>query len=182
MCSSDLDLQFVIARACYGTAIDKAFGEHVRRGRAAGMQVGAYVFYRQHQSWEAQLALLAQQLDAAGLGAGDIVPAVDLETNSSGYDGPLDPASHNAGGRALVEAVAARWGEAIVYLSPGHWLELVRPAWVSEHAVWTAHWGVAAPAWPSDWALWQCSASYQHPAFPRGPLDRNQARRLPLAR
>lgn len=180
-------LKFVVARACYGTSPDSSFALHVDRARRAGLQVGGYAFFRQHQEWPRQFALLISQLDAAGLGAGDIVPAIDLETNSSGYDGPLDPAAHNGGGRALVEAVAERSGEALCYLSPGHWLELGRPAWITQPgvALWVADWRAGdGPRWPADgaWALWQSSATYRSPAFPRGPLDHDMARRLPLIR
>jgi GH25 family lysozyme M1 (1,4-beta-N-acetylmuramidase) len=172
------DHRFVIARACYGRRVDGAFVEHARRAKAAGLHFGAYVFFRQRQPWQEQLDALARQLEGAGLGAGDIVPAIDLEANTD-YDGPMDPAAHNGAGRALVEAVATRWGSALVYLAPGHWQELGRPAWVLEHAIWTAHWGVEQPVWPARWAIWQRSATHHHPGFPGGPLDLNRARRLP---
>jgi GH25 family lysozyme M1 (1,4-beta-N-acetylmuramidase) len=176
------DHRFVIARACYGSRPDSAFVEHVRGAKRAGLKVGAYVFFRQHEPWESQLAALESACRAAGLGAGDIVPTIDLEANPQ-FDGPMERALHNGPGRALVEAVAKRWGAAIVYLAPGHWLDMGRPNWVSDHYVWTAHWGVHAPSWPVDWALWQTTATHRHAGFFEGKvdLDMNRARRLPIS-
>jgi GH25 family lysozyme M1 (1,4-beta-N-acetylmuramidase) len=175
------DHAFVIARACYGARIDGTFVEHVAGARAAGLTVGGYAFFRQHQLWQEQLAVFEQQLDAAGICPGDLVPAIDLEHNSSGADGVVDPAAHNLRGRALVEAIAERYGSALVYISPGHWVELGRPDWVLEHEVWTAHWTRAEePAWPKDWTMWQISAKHEHPGYPGRALDLNRARRLPL--
>jgi peptidoglycan hydrolase-like protein with peptidoglycan-binding domain len=175
-----VDHRFMIARAVYGRRRDETFAGHVAGARAAGLAVGAYVFFRQGQRWEEQFDALRAAIDAAGMRAGDLVPAVDLESNP--FDGPLDKDAHNSGGRKLTEAIAERWGGALVYLAPGHWLQLGRPAWITEHHVWTAHWGVDKPAWPTDWALWQVSESHVHPGFRGGPLDLDKARRLPKIR
>lgn len=170
--------RFAIGRAAYGTSPDHTFVEHVRGARAAGLQVGGYGFYRQRQPWRSQLETLLAQYEAAELGAGDIVPAVDLEWNQAN-DGPVDAAAHNAGGRALVEAIAARWGACLVYIAPGFWLELGKPSWVLEHPIWVANYGVPKPVWPAAWAIWQWS-----PRYKVGPvvLDANRARRLPVCR
>lgn len=171
---------FVIPRACYGTTLDTAYIEHVQLIRQAGLVAGSYAFFRQTQQAQAQFDVLLAQLHRAGIGPGDIVPAVDLETNVSGADGKIDPAAHNKEGRKLVELVADRFGKALVYCSPGHWLEIGKPSWIGEHSQWTAHWGVASPAWPKGWCIWQSSSTYRDAGFTRGPLDRNQARYLPL--
>jgi GH25 family lysozyme M1 (1,4-beta-N-acetylmuramidase) len=169
-------LHFVIARACYGHTPDAHFREHIAGASAAGMTTGAYVFFRQQQPWLEQFAALK----AACFGC-DLVPAVDLEANAQ-WDGPLIPRAHNTAGRALVERVAAEYGRALIYTSPGHWLALGKPSWMLEHEIWTAHWGVSAPSWPSDYAIWQRSATWRHSGFARGALDLDysEARRLPL--
>lgn len=177
------DHSFAIARACYGSSPDKAFVKHVHGICGAGMVAGGYVFFRQHQPWREQFKAIIAQYDAAEMEYGAIVPAVDLEYNSSGADGPVVTKLHNGPGRKLVEALSKMFGACLVYCSPGHWIELGRPAWIGEHEVWTAHWGVNKPSWPDDWAIWQKSAKYKHPGFKisgGGPLDLNEARRLPL--
>jgi GH25 family lysozyme M1 (1,4-beta-N-acetylmuramidase) len=147
---------FLIARAGFGVTSDVTFAEHIRRGREAGLQVGAYLFFKQHQDPEAQFMAFASQMAIAGLGPGDIVPALDLEYNDSGKDGPVDKARHNSAGRDLVELLARTYGECLAYMSPGHYRLLGEPAWVLEHPVWVAHYGVSKPEWRwSDWVMWQ---------------------------
>ena len=173
------DLEFVIARACYGVKPDSAFVEHIAAARAAGLNVGGYIFFRQHQDADEQLDVFEEQLGLAGISSADIVPAVDLEANT--FDGEMDPREHNTGGRAITEALASQYGAALIYLSPGHYLELGKPSWVLEHRIWVAHWGsVEEPSWPwGDWDIWQVKATFTHSGFP-GPLDFNRARRLPV--
>ena len=171
------DVQFIIARACYGKKPDRSFVAHCRYARDRGIRVGGYVFFRQQQRWQQQFETLQKQISAAGIGPGDILPAVDLEANK--FDGPMDPLAHNTVGRDLVEAVAEHWGGCIVYLNPNHYNLLGEPKWVLDHHIWVAHWDTDEPAWPhSDWAIWQKSSTYRHPGF-SGLLDLNEARKLP---
>lgn len=173
-----VDHAFVIARACYGTRPDKHFAAHVLGARSAGMRVGGYIFFRQQQDPAEQLAVFEQQLADAGIGSGDLVPAVDLEENT--HDGPLNPGAHNKGGRFITEVLAMKHGAALIYLSPAHFMNLGTPPWVLEHHIWVAHWNVEQPSWPwGKWAVWQHSATYTHGGFRGGPLDRNRARQLP---
>jgi GH25 family lysozyme M1 (1,4-beta-N-acetylmuramidase) len=165
--------RFVVARASYGVARDRHFSEHIRLARAAGLQVGAYHFFRQHQSTASQMSALLEQLEAAMIRDGDIVPAVDLEYNESGKDGPVDAARHNSEGRELVELLSSKFGACLVYLSPAHYAAIERPLWVHEHPTWIAHHGVATPAWNGDWAIWQDRVE---PGFGYARLDYNWAR------
>jgi GH25 family lysozyme M1 (1,4-beta-N-acetylmuramidase) len=170
---------FLIARASYGEKPDATVVEHIRRARSVGLQVGAYHFFRQHQPLEAQLDTLLDQLEEAGIGPGDIVPAIDLELNDSGKDGPVDAILHNTRGRELVELLSAHFGACMVYMSPGHYGAIGTPAWVLEHPVWVAHYGVDAPAWPwGAWVMWQDRVEAGHGM---ARLDFNRARgELPL--
>jgi GH25 family lysozyme M1 (1,4-beta-N-acetylmuramidase) len=178
----ELGIRWMIARATYGTRADSACAEHVRRARDAGLLVGAYHFLRQQQGAEAQLDALWAAIATSGLGPGDIVPALDCESNTP-YDGPVHPVAHNMVGRAMAEAIRERCGACLVYISLGHWQTIGQPAWVLDHAIWTAHWNVPGPAWPDDWAIWQHSATMRAAgATAAGPLDADVARRLPLWR
>lgn len=170
------DHRFIIARASYGSAADRAFNDHVRGARSAGLAVGGYHFFRQHQTVAEQLEFFDNRLRHAGIGSGDIVPAVDLEFNDSGNDGPVDVEAHNTRGRAIVEALSERFGACLVYLPVAHYDVLGRPGWVLEHPVWIAHHGAPEPRWPHDWAIWQNRVA---PGFGFSLLDYNVARELP---
>lgn len=186
---------FGIARATYGTRIDKRYPLHVESMRIAGMTTGAYLFFRQTQSAEAQFEAFVKH---ANLRAGDMVPWVDLEYNTTGDDGPVDAEAHNTIGRKLCELLSKEYGACGVYLSPGHALELGFPDWLHEHHIWVAHWDesfhqrptqiggtvrqhrVGRPAWPQDWAIWQDRVKPLE-GYPQAyPIDQNCARYLPL--
>lgn len=168
--------RFLIARACYGVTPDREFPAHVSAARAAGLQVGAYMFFKQHQSVAEHVETLVALMAANGIGAGDIVPAVDLEYNDTGLDGPVEPDLHNTKGRAIVEALSERYGACLVYLPVVHYDTLEHPAWVHEHPVWIAHHGAAEPRWPHPWAIWQNRVA---PGFGFSKIDFNVARELP---
>ncbi len=184
------DYAFCIARACYGTSADRHFARHIADARAAGLRVGAYMFFRQQQSVDAQLASFQAQMDLAHIAAGDIVPALDLEYNDSGADGPVDAAAHNAKGERIADVLATEYGDCLVYMSPSHYVTLGRPQWLERFSPWVAHYTAAdEPSWPAywpAWAVWQRSGSHRHVGFRDGAegayLDLNWARRLPLVR
>lgn len=174
-------VEFVIARACYGVQHDASFVPHARGAAVAGLVVGAYTFYRQTQSWQDQHAAFEAQLRRLGYGQGNLVPCVDLEWNDS-YDGPVDREKFNGEARALCERLAADYGHCLVYFSPGFYEVLKRPAWLSEHAWWIAHYTREPEPWSlpgKEWALWQYSGSGQLAGY-AGQLDLNRARSLPL--
>ena len=110
--------QFGFARACYGVKSDPTFESHFISMREAGLQAGAYIFYRQTQGWKEQYEAFVGELDRVGFGEGDILPVVDLEWNDK-YDGPVKPEVFNNDARALVEALEQKYGGCILYLSPG---------------------------------------------------------------
>lgn len=175
-------IDFGIARATYGITIDGAFRTFVRRFRAGAVVAGAYHFYRQNQPWRPQLEAFERQLDAGGFGPGDMIPAIDLEWNET-YDGEVDPNQHNSEGRRLVEAVAEKYGQAMIYLSPAFYVTLGSPEWMLDHVLWAAAWGKQEPwidRWP--WSVWQNSGSGRLSSYAGGrkDIDLDTATRFPL--
>ena len=164
--------RFVIARATYGLKPDRTFVDHVARARAAGLQVGGYHFLWQDVGADAQLAAFRAQLDAAGIGAGDILPAVDLED-----DGPRDFAIYEPRARRFIEGM----GEMLIYTGPDFYRRMGEPEWLRAYPWWIAHYTEAdAPHCPwVDWAIWQHTGTGRVDGFDK-QIDRNRARRVPV--
>lgn len=172
---------FLIARAAYGKKPDDAFPLHVKAAREAGLLTGAYLFYRQTQIKEDQLAAFLRAVGGLEL---DIVPALDLEWNTD-YDGEVDRDLHNTDGRWLAEQLADRFGSCLIYTAPYFWADkLRRPEWCAapQFHFWLAHYGVpeGAPKLPPEcpvsmtsWAIHQYQGK---------PLDSNVANYLPAIR
>lgn len=171
--------RFVVARATYGTTADEAFGEHVHRAREVGLKTGAYHFFRPSQGVDEQLEAFSAAVRRAGMGAGWLVPAIDLETD------PGHPVTTDiyAPARELAEKFRSEFGACMVYVAVGFWAEIGQPEWVREHLLWTAHWGVAHPTTPFNmpWQIWQNKVGVVQGVAP-GPLDQDVAESLPLLR
>jgi len=159
---------FTVIRACYGVKSDWAFAEHFKNARDNHVLAGAYLFYRQIQGWEEQYEAFKGELDRVGFGEGDILPVVDLEWNEAN-DGKVDPAKFNDGARKLVEKLAETYGGCIIYLAPGFYETLKKPAWLLEHPWWIAHYGVDKPWCPwKKWIIWQYTGKGTSMAYPNG--------------
>lgn len=178
----DLDGQdFLIARAAYGQRVDETFAGHISEAQARSLLTGAYLFYRQTQTRESQLAAFLRAVGPLKL---DIVPALDLEWNKD-YDGPVDREKHNTDGRWLAEQLADRFGGCLIYTAPFFWADVLRrPEWCVDPRFhfWLAHYGVGEgnprlphepPVSMTQWAI------HQHDG---APLDRNVANYLPALR
>jgi lysozyme len=173
--------QFCIARASYGSKPDATFASHIQGARAAGLTVGAYLFYRQTQPVANQLGAFVRAFDDAGLGNGDVLPVVDLEWNEA-YDGPIDRSKHNIEGRSLVERLAEKYGGCMIYLAPGFFQRLGEPEWLLDHPWWIAHYTRKAEPWCpwKEWDIWQYSGRAKVAGYSGTELDVNRARRVPL--
>jgi lysozyme len=182
--------QFCIARACYGTMRDRAFPEHVRFARAAGLRVGAYLFFRPSQPVDAQLATFREACLAAGYGrAEDIVPVLDFEDDTEKR--PITPAD-----APLAEQLAGRLyitfgSRPLVYITQRDWGRVGKPAWVLDYPLWVAHYAAPSrkePATPNGapYAIWQHRVGRFNPDGPNGyygekpQIDQNRAHFLPL--
>ena len=167
---------FLCARAAYGHAEDETFARHVADARGSRLLVGAYLFYRQTQSKEAQWDAFLRATDSVSL---DIVPALDLEWNTK-FDGTVQRSAHNTDGRWIAEQMAKRFGGCLIYTAPFFWRDqLGSPEWCKEHHFWLAHYTTkGAPKLPPEpppsmaqWAIHQWQGA---------PLDRNVANYLPM--
>lgn len=167
--------EWVIARACYGVRNDEKFLEHVKKARAAGLKVGGYIFFRQQQGAAEQLEVFQSQLEAAGIGVGDIAPVVDLEWNTE-YDGPVNPGWFDEKAQSIMQSLREEYGECIAYLAPYFYETLKKPSWVLDFPWWVAHYTTAGePSCPfkEDWSMHQYSAKGKLSAYPSGELDLN---------
>jgi len=187
-------VDFVIARACYGAELrDRCVVEHVRRGRAIGAKVGLYIFYRPSQPVEKQYDLFRSVADLVHLGAGDIVPCVDIEDDPFPTATPVTRA-WNAPVLELVHKLDAAFGvKCMPYLNESDWIDLGEPAWLLERdrPLWIANYTKApSPKVPRGraWNIWQHRVSVFDPsgeggldkAKERRVLDQNRANGLPL--
>jgi GH25 family lysozyme M1 (1,4-beta-N-acetylmuramidase) len=176
-------VDFVIARACYGSRPDEKCAEHIRHAREIGAKVGVYCFYRPSLPVDGQAAALLAMMNQAGIGSGDIVPAVDIEADTFPKMQPVTPAW--SGPTAdFVGRLVTLFGDALIYQTQREWRQMGSPAWVLERPLWCAHYTSApSPATPGGKAatIWQHRVGTFDPhgdggSFPVGDpqLDQNR--------
>ena len=184
----------VIARACYGAELrDKHAVEHVRRARSIGAKVGLYIFYRPTQPVRKQFDLFRAVAEQCGIGAGDIVPALDIEGDP--FPAPGHDVSPNWQGPVLeLATLLDEWcgAKCMPYITQREFGMLGKPAWILEldRPLWVAHYTAkSAPATPGNrpWTIWQHRVDVFDPNGPGGynkarpDLDQNRvAGELPL--
>jgi len=157
-------VRFVIAKATDGpTAVDPMYELDKAGAKAAGLAFTAYHFARPSSAWHDALRQADHFVDVAGLGPGDLVPALDVEES-----GGLSPRALTRWILAWLGRVTERLGvRPMVYTSPAGWAE--RTADTSAIAgagypmLWLAHWNTASPTVPgadwggNGWTFWQFS-------------------------
>ncbi len=116
------DYHFLVARATYGArgphARDPRFAEYMNLSKEYGLSFGAYLFYRQTHGWQEQYDLFRRVVEeAGGLGPGDLLPVLDLETNEPNGDGHPIASKFNFEARHLAEAMREDYGGCILYFS-----------------------------------------------------------------
>lgn len=159
-------VDFVIARACYGSKPDDRCVEHIRRAREIGAAVGVYAFFRPSEPVDAQHKALVTTMLDAGIGLGDIRPAIDIEADTYPTLQPVTPA-WSAPTEDLANRLAAFWGAPIIYQTHREWVEMGSPAWVLDCPLWCAHYTAAtSPATPGG----RPATIWQHRV---GPFDPN---------
>lgn len=159
------EVDFVIARATYGTSRDRSFVEHINWSRERYFRVGAYHFFRQTQDYQAQLDAFCKAMDAARIGVGDIIPWVDTEWNEE-YDGEVVPEKYMEGSTTILSGLIDRYGDGGVYLAPGFYeiLQKSKEVPASEllaYPWWVSHYTSKDEPWCpwKAWTMWQKSGS-----------------------
>jgi hypothetical protein len=153
-----LTSSFAIIRGSYGLMKDRVTLEHVRRARSAGLKVGLYHFFRPSQDAADQLAVFRDQLAAAHIGPGDIVPTLDVEADPLPKPGAHVSPAWQDGVKHILDDLVEQYGDAMVYITQREFGMLGKPAWLLDRPLWVAHYtGASKPATPGGAAatIWQ---------------------------
>jgi lysozyme len=157
---------FCIVRGSYGLMKDRVTAEHVKRARAVGLKVGLYHFFRPSQDAADQLAVFREQLRLADIGAGDIVPALDVEADPLPKPGTHVSPAWQDGVKHMLDELVAEYGDALVYITQREFGMLGKPAWLLDRPLWVAHYtGAAKPATPGG----KVPTIWQHRVAPYDP-------------
>src|SRR5438270_11517092 len=167
--------RFAIMKATEGVSyVDPTYAHNRQAALAAGMVVAAYHFARPdlHPTEAGAAAEAGHFVDIAGIRAGDIIPALDLER-----DGGLSPAKLIAWAEAWLQEVKARTGiTPMIYTGPARWQQKMgnTPQFADEgYRLWLAHWTTGAPTVPAGnwggrgWTFWQYSDCGKVPGIGR---------------
>ena len=172
--------KFAIIKATDSTNyIDPKYATNHAAAKAAGMWTGAYHFAQ--PSTTANDAVLEADYFAAhvNLGAGDLIPALDLEVS-----GGLSVTALQAWVKSFLDEVTAKLGtRPMVYTSPSFWSKYMGNSHALADAgyktLWVAHWGVSSPTVPANnwgghgWTFWQYTSDGTVPGIAgRVDLDR----------
>ncbi len=148
-------MQFAFAKATEGlTWTDPQFGVNWPAMKAAGVLRGAYHFFEPGDDAAAQAEFFLQTVQLA---AGDLPPALDVETPASSCVALWD------GVEAWLEAVAAAIGaQPFLYVDPSFATQNQIPAGLAAYPLWIADYDAAQPTMPpgwNSWLIWQKSQS-----------------------
>jgi GH25 family lysozyme M1 (1,4-beta-N-acetylmuramidase) len=153
---------FAIIKATESTDIvDSTYATNRAGAQAAGLWTGAYHFARPNATAGDAVAEADHFAAVVKLGAGDILPALDIEVT-----GGLTPASLTTWVTTWLNEAAARLGvKPMIYTSPSFWKNALADtrslADAGYKTLWIAHWGVSAPTVPAQnwggrgWTFWQ---------------------------
>jgi GH25 family lysozyme M1 (1,4-beta-N-acetylmuramidase) len=141
--------------------IDPMYATNHAEAKAAGLWTGAYHFARPSTNAGDAVAEADHFASVMKLGAGDLIPALDLEDN-----GGMSIAALQTWVTRFVDEVYAKIGmRPMIYTSPSFWKNKMgdtrKLADAGYKTLWIAHWGVAAPTVPAQnwgghgWTFWQ---------------------------
>lgn len=166
-------VRFAILKATEGrTFVDDHYQANRAGATAAGLVVTAYHFARPDGRADDPVVEADHFVDTAALGAGNIVPALDLEVS-----GGLGTDELIGWTRAWLERVRARVGvRPMIYSSPGFWKSAMGDTRAFADAgyrfLWVAHWtSNSQPAVPADnwggrgWTFWQWTSCASVPGI-----------------
>lgn len=161
-------------RACEGVVPDTAYQAHRDAARAAGVLVGAYVFWRPRHTAQ---QLVRTFLDIVGPEAGadwDLPPCIDLEAEDPADLLTPELLEHHVA-TGLTELRLRTGVEPLLYVGPG-FVDAHLPAdhRLGQWPLWLAAY-LDRPALPRGWSkalAWQWTGSGHVPGYP-GPCDRS---------
>jgi GH25 family lysozyme M1 (1,4-beta-N-acetylmuramidase) len=143
--------------------VDDHYATNHSAAKAKGIWTGAYHFARPSSTAGDAVNEADWFASHIGLGAGDLIPALDLEVSGS-----LSITALQSWVKSFLDRVTARTGvRPMVYTSPAFWKKYMGDTTAIADAgykiLWVAHWGVSAPTVPASnwggrgWTFWQYS-------------------------
>jgi len=140
-------IEFAFAKATDGlTWTDPQFAVNWPGMKAAGVLRGAYHFFEPADDAAEQARFFLQTVQLA---AGDLPPALDVETAGS------SPTALWEGVETWLQTVAAATGvQPLLYLDPTFANANLAPASLAAYPLWIADYGVAQPSLPAGWSTW----------------------------
>jgi len=141
-------IRFAFIRVSDGAALrDSTFDTNWAEARRAGVQRGAYQFFRPEQSATAQADVMIAAMRHRR--RDDLPPVLDLEV-----DGGLPLPAVVAAATAWVDRVRGALGvEPIVYSNPDFWRNGGGDP-LAAQPLWLAHYTRACPTVPAPWTAW----------------------------
>jgi len=143
--------QFVVMKATEGTGyVDPMYATNRAGAMAVGIPMAAYHFASPDSSPNEAIQEADHYVAVAGLTAGNLLPALDLEQT-----GGLAPAALQVWVRAWLDEVTAKLGiRPMIYVSPNFWSSKVGNntsiAQAGYTTLWIANWGVTSPTVPAN--------------------------------
>jgi lysozyme len=140
-------IEFAFAKATDGlTWTDPQFAVNWPGMKAASVLRGAYHFFEPADDAAAQAQFFLQTVQLA---AGDLPPALDVETAGSNGTVPWE------GVETWLQTVAAATGrQPFLYVDPTFADEYDAPASLAAYPLWIADYDVAQPTLPEGWSQW----------------------------
>ena len=141
--------------------IDPLYATNHSQAKAAGLWTGAYHYARPSTNAGDAVAEADHFASVMNLGAGDLIPALDLEES-----GGMSIVALQTWVTKFVDEVYAKIGmRPMIYTSPSFWKNSMgdtrKLADAGYKTLWIAHWGVSAPTVPAQnwgghgWTFWQ---------------------------
>ena len=166
-------ISFAYIRAGEGATYDDPyFASNWSRASGTGIVTGAYLFFHPAQDPVAQADNLIQQLSTVDFGAGELPPAIDVETNDN-----LPPSTVTTNLAVTVNTIESAVGVVpAIYASPKWWDQNVASSAFTGDPLWVACWCGSTPSLPaSGWGgngyqVWQYTSSGTVPGI-SGAVD-----------
>ncbi|HEX2756793.1 MAG TPA: glycoside hydrolase family 25 protein [Candidatus Limnocylindrales bacterium] len=141
--------------------VDPMYATNHSRAKAAGLWTGAYHFARPGSNTNDAIIEADHFAANINIGAGDLIPALDLEDS-----GGLSVAGLQAWVASFLGEVTGKIGaRPMIYTSPAFWKKYMGDSHALADAgyttLWVAHWGVTSPTVPASnwgghgWTFWQ---------------------------